>query len=425
MKFNYQKILIQSLIFLILATPFVLTKPKQALAWSSQNWLSVGGAAELAVSNVQVSVGDNYHDFSSHINISWQTEPHDVNGIYYKIRVYFSNNGTDWTEQVVSNHKVDGVYYITEAEGNCYSANLIGNNLFRAVDKNSIDFGGCFSDKFPEFPNAILDYDGTTIHFREKLHVSDVQQTTETRLVQYQIETRYNPGAWQSTGYGPVINVRVSTGPGSTTTVAQDEKRLQGTYDAFVNSSKTMFEKIEKNKYWTDARNFPEEILKKLVNAAAAGAKEVLEVGNAPKYLVNLLVASGQQLFPTEDGWDHLNTIRQSATSTKKLLEDIKTKLGSTAELPIAFSLKEVPSGNETKQTTSFNEVQTTLTEQIELVNTLINTKVPGEEVGGMCMDKITSKEINILSYIACLISKVADGILALAIEWMQTFAGI
>lgn len=47
------------------------------------------------------------------------------------------------------------------------------------------------------------------------------------------------------------------------------------------------------------------------------------------------------------------------------------------------------------------------------------------EGVAGVCMDKITGKEINIIAYIACLIDEVSTGILNLAIEWMQAFAGI
>lgn len=439
--------LIKFLTLLIVAIPFVFIRPLKAEASTYDDtktvtWITPMPGSPLQISNLQVASNNNDSAVGGfpNVKLSWQTSPSSPGAIGYHVTVYTSDDqGATWNAEAVSWNSDPSTHapHLATVSG-CYSAVAKwGWDRFEPVPEatfTSMFNGSCNASLFaphrPTLDYSIIDT-GNTVYYRHFKYNQTSLLVKNNFILQFKIETYYDAGVWSLSAPGPVINFQLTAGA----QISENQRInwIQQYYNNVLSSSLDMFGpgKIVKGANWTDSRSIAEWVRVQLADAATATVKEVMLASGAPQGIVNALISDTENLFPTDPaGWNVVGAIKIQSANILAELRYLKTLKGSNDVLSKEFIIKDVTTGAEKKRTTSLQEVETELKAQLDAIASTVGSNTdPGGTAGGLCMGKeglnIGGGDINIISFMACLINEVATGILNLAIEWMQIFAGI
>lgn len=427
---------IKFLTFLMIATPFIFIKPPKAAAIQTGYYLTPG-VSDLTISGINIETNQPHDTFGEHVDVSWTTNPSEIDPVSYKVVSWTSTDGVTWTPSdgrvlVSPSDYVDEIIPvddITPVIPGCLTADYYSYQKYKPIPTAQIDTN-CEGDPTKD-PYSALDYSGSTIHFRDRKYsnTSQLYQTTTTFYVWYDIMSFYKPNWYNKLRSGPIISVMLSTGPNATLTETQLIQQIQNKYDYVISEARSMFAtgNLIIGQYWTDQKG--SWLTNLAADTAQWTARNFLEYIKAPKIFVDSL-DSGFNLYPTQVGWNKLNSIQRESTHALKLLEKLETLMAGDDNLDIDFKIVDINTGTQTSQTQSFSQMKTDVQTKLAAIDTIVDEQVPDDgSATGVCMGSeglnIGGGEINIIAYIACLIDEVAKGILALAIEWMQAFAGI
>lgn len=438
------------MIFLVFMLLFLLVPFQKVFAYQVYGpQVEAGKTNDISFSNIRVVNESNHFDiWSGDISVMWNLDqPSLMDRVTYRISRYTSSRGDLWENTEVLDirknfydgpavayeatlcltaAKIDWTYTIIGAKSRQRLEELASRDYIRNQSE------GCRNLWIEKWPNAVLEYSNNIVSFHDLRDNGLIVGDRRDFYVYYQIESFYNPGIFDSTKTGPTISVLLYTGPNANAPTEVDLiTNIQNRYNRIIIDYKSMFDKIpdpdDSPQLWgTEPPSWIENAINLTLRKILLANKSGISKGVLDAFVPDDLT----RVYPTAAGWDKLDGLTASATSILKSLKDLETLKAENDRLATEFDKKIMKSGESEGKTSSLAEMKTDITSKIQIVREEIGA-APGvnNDVSGTCMDekglKAEGEEINILGFIACLINKVADQILQLAVSWMATFAGI